>query len=569
LGGGDLVFDAVEGDCVCVAVINGVGGAGVAVPGLADTAWVEDDALVAVESNRVVVVKAVELAAFGRLRVFADEHWDVGVADETEGGLLEVEVGEGGFGVVEVFPDGPAEGAVDEGKVVAALDFGKRIEEGAFVRVQACLRPLRGGGGVRVEVFGADSAGGSALVVARYHRRAEVFQARDALGGLGAVADAVAKGPDGVNGAAALGVVEDGLEGDEICVDVGDDEGAHGGSIANGRSYNVAVNVSELGEFGLIARLASVIGAETPADLIVGIGDDAAAWRAGEQVLLATTDTLVEGVHFLPEFAAWADVGWKALAVNVSDVSAMGGEPLFALVTLALPLETEVSVADELYGGLMECSREYGVTVAGGDIVRASQMSLTIALIGRAQMREGEPLLMRRDGAKAGDVIAVTGTLGDSAAGLWRLRKGATEEDALVRAHLRPLPRLADAQEAARIGVVCAVDVSDGLMQDLGHICERSGLGAKIREELLPLSEDLRAAYPEDVLALACSGGEDYELLITGHEETVGQVGEQISAALTVIGRIVESTEHRPRLLDGAGNELAVAVHGWDNLHSG
>ena len=196
---------------------------------------------------------------------------------------------------------------------------------------------------------------------------------------------------------------------------------------------------------------------------------------SGEQVLLATTDTLVEGVHFLPEFAPWADVGWKALAVNVSDIAAMGGEPLFALVTLALPPESEVAFAEELYGGLMECAREYGVTVAGGDIVRAPQVSVTIALIGRAQMREGEPLLMRRDGAKAGDVIAVTGTLGDSAAGLWRLRKGATEEDALVRAHLRPLPRLAEAQEAARAGIVCAIDVSDGLMQDLGHICEMSG----------------------------------------------------------------------------------------------
>jgi len=324
-----------------------------------------------------------------------------------------------------------------------------------------------------------------------------------------------------------------------------------------------------LGEFGLIERLAAIAGAEASAGLIVGIGDDAAAWRAGDQVLLATTDTLVEGVHFLPEFAPWADVGWKALAVNVSDIAAMGGEPLFALVTLALPLETDVSFADELYGGLMECAREYGVTVVGGDIVRAPQISVTIALIGRAQVRDGSPLLMRRDGAKAGDVIAVTGTLGDSAAGLWRLRKGATEEDALVQAHLRPLPPLATAQEAARAGIECAIDMSDGLLQDLGHVCEMSRLGAEVRIEGLPLSEELRAAYPEDAMALACSGGEDYALIITGAEETIEQVGEAISAALTVIGRMFESTEHRPRLLDRDGKELAVAVHGWDHLHSG
>jgi len=326
------------------------------------------------------------------------------------------------------------------------------------------------------------------------------------------------------------------------------------------------VQVSELGEFGLIERLASALGEVAPTDLIVGIGDDAAAWRVGDQVLLATTDTLVEGLHFLPEFSPWADVGWKALAVNISDIAAMGGEPLFALVTLELPLEVEVSQVEELYGGLAECAREYGVTVAGWDIVRAPQFSVTIALVGRAQMREGEPLLMRRDRAKAGDVIAVTGTLGDSAAGLWRLRKGATEEDALVRAHLRPLPRSAEAQEAARAGIQCAIDVSDGLMRDLGHICEMSGLGADIREELLPLSDDLRSAYPEDAVALACSGGEDYELIITGDEKTVERVGEETSAALTVIGRMVESTEHQPRLRDRQGKELPMAVHGWDHL---
>ena len=329
------------------------------------------------------------------------------------------------------------------------------------------------------------------------------------------------------------------------------------------------MNVSELGEFPLIARLAAIAGTELPpADLIAGIGDDAAAWRVGDAVLLATTDTLVEGVHFLPEFAPWPDIGWKALAVNVSDIAAMGGEPLFALVTLALPPETDVAVPDDLYAGLMECAAEYGVTIAGGDIVRASEISITIALIGRSQTQDGKPLLMRRDAAKAGDLVAVTGSLGDSAAGLWRLRKGATAEDALVRAHLRPLPRLAEAHEAARLGVVCAIDVSDGLLQDLGHICERSGLGADVNEDFIPLSDDLRAAYPEDALALATSGGEDYELLITGGQETIHQVAETLSTNLTIIGRLTESTEHRPRLLDEAGNERPVAIRGWDHLHS-
>jgi thiamine-monophosphate kinase len=335
-----------------------------------------------------------------------------------------------------------------------------------------------------------------------------------------------------------------------------------------GPSYNDAVNVSELGEFPLIERLAAIAGAEPPVALIAGIGDDAAAWQAGDTVLIATTDTLVQGVHFLAEFAPWPVVGWKALAVNVSDIAAMGGEPLFALVTLALPPETDVSVVDDVYAGLMACATEYGVTIAGGDIVRASEISITIALIGRAQTQDGKPLLMRRDAAKSGDLIAVTGSLGDSVAGLWRLRKGATDDDSLVRAHLRPLPRLTESQEAAQLGVACAIDISDGLMQDLGHICERSGLGAEVNEDAVPLSDDLRAAYPEDALTLAVSGGEDYELLMTAGEEVLRRVADEISTKLTVIGRMTEAPEHRARLIDEGGNEQSVAVRGWDHLHS-
>ena len=326
------------------------------------------------------------------------------------------------------------------------------------------------------------------------------------------------------------------------------------------------MNVSELGEFGLIERLASALGEEAPADLVLGIGDDAAAWRAGEQVLLATTDTLVEGVHFLPEFAPWDDVGWKALAVNVSDITAMGGEPLFALVTLALPPEMEVAAADDVYAGLAECADQFGVAVIGGDVVRAPQVSVNIALIGRAQMHGKTPLLMRRDRARAGDVIAVTGALGDAAAGLWRLRKGAPHDEPLVQAHLRPVPPLETAQEAARAGIECGIDISDGLVQDLGHICRRSGLGAIVETDLLPLSDDLRSAYLEDALALACSGGEDYQILLTGKEAVIEGLREEAAVAITVIGRMVEAGERVPKFLHASGAEVVLAGAGWDHL---
>jgi thiamine-monophosphate kinase len=326
------------------------------------------------------------------------------------------------------------------------------------------------------------------------------------------------------------------------------------------------VDVSEIGEFGLIERLASILGREAPADLIVGIGDDAAVWRAGDQYVIATTDTMVEGVHFLADAASWADIGWKALAVNVSDIGAMGGQPLFALVTLALPPDTGVEAMDALYRGLNGCAAEYGVAIAGGDIVSAPQVSVTVALIGRAQVAGGEPLLLLRSGAKPGDAIAVSGTLGASAAGLRRLREGGQPSDRFVRAHMRPSPPLSLGQEAARGGLRCGIDVSDGLVQDIGHICEMSGLGALVRADSVPTSPDLTSAYPQDALRLACTGGEDYELVLVGDRERIERAGAASGVAVTVIGEIAEDDERRTRLLDGGGSEINLGSPGWDHL---
>jgi thiamine-monophosphate kinase len=148
----------------------------------------------------------------------------------------------------------------------------------------------------------------------------------------------------------------------------------------------MAMKVSDIGEFGLIERLTAALGAQSADKLVVGIGDDAAVWRSGDSYVVATTDTMVEGVHFLPGVIPWTDIGWKALAVNVSDIGAMGGEPAFALVTLALPPQTNVQEMDALYAGLREFAQAYGVTIAGGDVVSAPQVSVTVALLGRAQV---------------------------------------------------------------------------------------------------------------------------------------------------------------------------------------
>ncbi|HUF54233.1 MAG TPA: thiamine-phosphate kinase [Dehalococcoidia bacterium] len=320
------------------------------------------------------------------------------------------------------------------------------------------------------------------------------------------------------------------------------------------------MDVSELGEFGLIERLTRLVAVESP-DLIVGPGDDAAVFRSGDQFLIATTDTMVEGVHFDSLFGTWADVGWRALATNVSDIAAMGGTPTFALVTLALPKNTPVGAMDALYAGLGECARAYGVTIAGGDVVRADEVVITVALLGRAETLDGQPLLLRRSAACPGDAIAVTGTLGDSAAGLRRLQESAAMSDYARNRHLRPSPRVDAGQMAVRAGVRCGIDISDGLLQDVGHICEASGAGAILRASSIPLSDALRAAFPDEALELACTGGEDYELVLVGPRDLLAAL-----AGVTVIGEVV--AERGVRVLDDDGNEITFERPGWDAFHS-
>jgi thiamine-monophosphate kinase len=327
----------------------------------------------------------------------------------------------------------------------------------------------------------------------------------------------------------------------------------------------VGVKVSEIGEFGLIERLAAKLAQPPGEDVIVGIGDDAAVWRAGDRAIMATTDTLVEGVHFLPSVAP-RDVGWKSLAVNVSDIAAMGGRPMFALVTLALPPDAGMEAVEEMYGGLLRCADAYGVEVVGGDVVSAPQVSITVALMGEAVVRTGEPLLLRRDAARPGDVIAVTGTLGGSSGGLRRLQDGASTDEPLARMHLQPRPPLETAAVAIEAGIICAIDVSDGLLQDIGHICKMSDVSAVVRSNDLPLNPDLRKAYPDDALRLAVSGGEDYELVLVGTRERIDKLEDSISVPLTSIGEVRPRADERVTLVDEDGAVLTTPDGGWDHL---
>ena len=341
------------------------------------------------------------------------------------------------------------------------------------------------------------------------------------------------------------------------------------------------MKVREIGEFALIERLARRMAslaspqAGAPPALLLGIGDDAAAWRA-EGVMLATTDSLVEGIHFLPEVAPWRAVGWKALAVNASDIAAMGGVPCYGLVTLGLPPDLPVTTVDELYEGLAEACQEWGLTIAGGDIVRAPLLFITVALWGEA--REGR--LLTRSGASRGDLIAVTGTLGEAAAGLALLRRGQRQGPlregpkarvgrVLVEAQLRPRPPLSAGPLAARLGVAAGIDISDGLLQDLGHICRASGVAAVVEAACVPASAALQEAFPEEALRLACTGGEDYQLLLTASAPVLEEMKRRSPVPLTVIGHIQAGEPGRVRLVDEEGQEVTFARAGWDHLQGG
>ncbi len=289
----------------------------------------------------------------------------------------------------------------------------------------------------------------------------------------------------------------------------------------------------------------------------LGIGDDAALLRppAGEDLVM-TVDAVVEGVHFDGGFSP-AEVGWKALAVNLSDLAAMGARPLWALCALATPPDATRRLAG-VGRGLARCARVHGIALVGGNVTRAESLSLTVTVVGAVQRGAG----LRRSGGRAGDLLLVSGTLGDAALGLM---DGATAP--LLRRQRTPTPRLALGQALgglARAGL----DVSDGLLQDLGHLCAASGTGAVVRADLLPLSRAARRAFPPPrVLEAALGGGEDYELLVAvrpGDAARAEAVSRRVGVPLTRIGELVPGRS--VKVVDGAGRAHRAARQGHDHL---
>jgi thiamine-monophosphate kinase len=328
------------------------------------------------------------------------------------------------------------------------------------------------------------------------------------------------------------------------------------------------MRVSEIGEFGLIEILNRMVEESRdlrhPAwkNLKAGIGDDAAAWNNSGVSTLITTDCLVQDVHFKPGQIAWRDLGWKALSVNLSDIAAMGGTAEYAVVTLGLPAKTTVESIAELYKGILEAANEFGAVIAGGDITSSKTIFISVTVTGSA----GEHIL-RRSAARPGDLVAVTGYPGSAAAGMKLIDSGTAAGDApLKQAFLRPVPRLKEGKIILDEGGICAIDISDGLVADMGHICQASRVSARIDIEHIPVHPTARRVFPAEALDMALGGGEDYELLFTASADVIEKVRAKISIPVTTIGEITTGQPGIVQIIDSCGHLYKPASAGWDHF---
>ena len=325
------------------------------------------------------------------------------------------------------------------------------------------------------------------------------------------------------------------------------------------------------GESALIAALNRLFG-PPPSGVALGIGDDCAALAVtGEDFLLWTVDTLIEGVHFDLAYFSLPQLGRKALAVNLSDIAAMGGEPLYTLLSLGWPRDRDVAGALALGTGLAQAAQEYGVAVIGGDTVAAPGVMITLTLLGRVPRSE----MLQRRGARVGDRVYVTGYLGEAAAGLEILQRGlALEQDlprSLIEAHLNPRPQLHAGRVLASQRLATAlIDLSDGVATDLGHICLASGVGARILAATAPVSPTVKTVAAHlglDPLDLALKGGEDYQLLFTSPPEQAPALFQAFAQAGLApplpLGEIIPGAGV---FLETAAGEKEITGQGFDHF---
>lgn len=335
--------------------------------------------------------------------------------------------------------------------------------------------------------------------------------------------------------------------------------------------------LSDIGEFGLIDRIHTLIreeGIETPG-VTIGISDDAAAIKPREGYeLLVTCDCLVEGRHYLSDFLDPQALGRRAMTVNISDIGAMGGLPLYALVSLGLKAETPIADVESMYHGFLQELNPFKASIIGGNITKTESVNfIDITLMG--EVEQGK--LMLRSSAEVGDAILVTGYPGQAAAGLQLLQRSDRPQDhkdhSLVQAYNKPTHRAREGRAIARSGYAKAmIDTSDGLLADLGHICEESSVGAELIKEQLPLSEALRQEAGQrefDPYDVVMCDSDDYELIFTCPPENVPDIRSVVASVSDVsvseIGRITQAAE-KIQLILPDGNKRPVTPSGWDHF---
>lgn len=304
----------------------------------------------------------------------------------------------------------------------------------------------------------------------------------------------------------------------------------------------------------------------------VGIGDDAAAVQITQgNLLLATTDSQVEDVHFIKSHISAATLARKSVAVSVSDIGAMGGVPRYILASLGFSGNEDEDYLSQMIQGFRESEKEFGVELIGGNLSTSAKLFLDITSLGEVEPEN----VVKRTGGGEGDLIYVSGTLGDSALGLALLQQGASSSESkeLIERHLSPSPRLALGRQLALSGAVNSmIDVSDGLLLDLGRITVDKGLGARVYADKLPLSAEYKSIvsdYTEGFYDLALSGGEDYELLFTTPEDNKGYVSEIASSVGTAIAEIgVVQTGSVIEILDSNGQEIKHNRRGFTHFNN-
>ena len=334
------------------------------------------------------------------------------------------------------------------------------------------------------------------------------------------------------------------------------------------------MQIKDFGEFNIIEYISSTLSNDEiqttlnkTLDIEIDVGDDTAAWYTQSGLQLATTDTMVENIHFEYSKSNLIDIGWKSIATNLSDIASMGGTPTTALITLGLPGEIEINDLKKLYQGIVECASTYNTKIVGGDIVKSPILFITVAIYGVSQNR-----VLQRSQLENEDLIGITGLTGLSKSGyeLSKSQNGLgniTKQNSMLfyNAHFRPKPKIDEGKILIQLGSKCAMDISDGLFSDLNKMLISSQLSAQINYSSIPIHPEISNVFPELDFDLVTNGGEDYELLFSISPDKLESVKTLLPEA-HIIGKACSGKAGVIELIKDNKTYKLDQFNGWDHF---